>query len=462
MATIAADGSAGTCTCCVLPGRVLCEHARFPHEFWVICLIVSLGLVESIPIGFYEFRLCDLILDLSLIYCLALAVGGRFSPSVLWLLAANLFVFGLRVALEADSLSDAGLLRTLFGMGAIFLTPFIFLAVRESRITGRMAWTLVILAWAVSLLSQLGLLRWGESYIDGYVDLAALFGITRAQPPDLDYVETTITVWRALSVGITISALLSRGGIMMKGCGLVAAILQFAGGGGGRSQLLFLAVCPLVVFLRPGSLRGCRGKIGPLGSRLLLAGSLSIALAGFYVWAPVGNTGPVHGRYDITHYERVTEIFTLFTDGWTAADAAGGFNARTTGYAEYWEGITSNPRVLWLGVGLAQGAAFAWTPNALAHNMVLDVWALSGLVGLVLFLCFIGLVLADLWALIRATPERGEAQLISLAIAIAVIYMFQWLLFQAATADRSFMIVFYLLAGLLRPTARWAAAQSGE
>ncbi len=93
---------------------------RFRYEFWLICLVVSLGLFESIPIGFYQFRLSDLILDLSLIYCVALAGKGRFSFQLKMLLAAYVLIFGLRIATEADSLSDLRSMRTLFGMGAIF------------------------------------------------------------------------------------------------------------------------------------------------------------------------------------------------------------------------------------------------------------------------------------------------------------------------------------------------------
>ncbi len=87
---------------------------RFRYEFWLICLVVSLGLFESIPIGFYQFRLSDLILDLSLIYCVALAGKGRFSFQLKMLLAAYVLIFGLRIATEADSLSDLRSMRTEF------------------------------------------------------------------------------------------------------------------------------------------------------------------------------------------------------------------------------------------------------------------------------------------------------------------------------------------------------------
>ena len=430
---------------------------RFRYEFWLICLVVSLGLFESIPIGFYQFRLSDLILDLSLIYCVALAGKGRFSFQLKMLLAAYVLIFGLRIATEADSLSDLRSMRTLFGMGAIFLTPFIFLVVRESKINSRILRNLLILSCAVSLLSQLGVLARSESYAAGYVDLAPLLGISRSSLASLDYQETTITIWRALSVGLTIALLASRCGALMKLCGLAGALLQFGGGGGGRSQLIFLSLGVLAVLMLARS----QFKAG-LARKVVLAGVLSLGLATLYLWAPAGRGGAVKGSYRITHYERATEIFTLFTKGWTAADEAGGFNARTRGYEEYWEGILSSSRVFWLGVGLARGAAFGNTPNVLAHNMVLDVWALSGLVGLVFFICYLALVVSDLRALLSVTPDWGEGQLIGLALATAVIYMFQWLLFQAATADRSFMIVFYLLAGLVRPTARLLTANATE
>src|SRR5229473_2682343 len=98
---------------------------RFRYEFWLICLVVSLGLFESIPIGFYQFRLSDLLLDLSLIYCVALAGKGRFSFQLKMLLAAYVLIFGLLIATEADSHTHRHPIPTRCGMGGRFLCPFI-------------------------------------------------------------------------------------------------------------------------------------------------------------------------------------------------------------------------------------------------------------------------------------------------------------------------------------------------
>src|SRR6266849_3075197 len=202
---------------------------RFRYEFWLICLVVSLGLFESIPIGFYQFRLSDLILDLSLIYCVALAGKGRFSFQLKILLAAYVLIFGLRIATEADSLSDLRSMRTLFGMGAIFLTPFIFFVVRESKINSRILRNLLILSCAVSLLSQLGVLARSESYAAGYVDLAPLLGSSLCWA---DYCAACVS--------------LRRSDEAMRSGGGAPPIWRR---GGGRSQLIFLSLGVLAVLM---------------------------------------------------------------------------------------------------------------------------------------------------------------------------------------------------------------------
>ena len=40
-------------------------NSRFHYEFWLICLIVGLGYVQATDIGFYRFRLIDLVLFLA-------------------------------------------------------------------------------------------------------------------------------------------------------------------------------------------------------------------------------------------------------------------------------------------------------------------------------------------------------------------------------------------------------------
>ena len=67
---------------------------------------------------------------------------------------------------------------------------------------------------------------------------------------------------------------------------------------------------------------------------------------------------------------------------------------------------------------------------------------------------FLGYVVSDLRKLLYAAPPRGPDQILAFALAAAIMFMFQWLLFQATASDRPFMTVFYLLAGLLAPATR--------
>lgn len=424
---------------------------RFPWEFWLICAVVSLGYVRSMSLGFYNFRLVDLIIDLSFLYFFVLAFRGGLSKPVAWLLLLNLSVLVVRVVRESGSLMDLVSVRTLFGMAAADLACFVFFVARESPMSRRIAATLLATACAIVVLSQAGLLRTQESYVSGAVDLARLLHVQRPVQ-ELDYTETTITGWRALAVGLTFAALVSRTPLRVKALGVIGFVLQFAGGGGGRSALLFAFFAPVVLLVFQG-----RHRVARRFARLLWAGSLGLGLAGLYYLAPAG--GETEVKDPVTHQERVTEIFSLFSGDRARGADLNRFSGRAIGYAMYWEGITSDRQVFWLGTGLSRGAGFADTPNILAHNLVLDVWALSGLVGLLFTLAFLGYVLHDLFALLRAAPARGAGQLVAFAYAASVLYMFQWLLFQAVTADRSFMIVFYLLAGLLRPTTRWLEAR---
>ena len=423
--------------------------ARFYGEFWLVCLAVSLGLIEAIPTGFYRFRLVDLVFDLSVLYAFRHAIARRFSKGILILMAAHVATLAGRVAFESAEGLDAEGRRTLFGMAALYLAPIIYFAVRESRVTVKTARYLIAIAWGVCLLSQLGALPWGESYTAGTVALGPLLSLPQRAPVELPYQETTITLWRALSVGMTIAALLGSTRLWMKGIGVVALLLQFAGGGGGRSPLVFLSVAPLILIVAQRS-AAARAKL----QRLATAIGVGVLLAAFYLWSPIGGSGAVKGEFMQTHSERVLELFTLFTGGWEATSDAGGLNGRTIGYEEYWQRITDDPTVFWFGVGLTGSQAFVDTPNLLAHNVVLDVWALSGLIGVTFHLTFLGLVVADTVRLLRAAPESGPLQLIAVTFAVAVMFMLQWLLFQAASADRSFMIVFFLLGGSLQPLAK--------
>src|SRR5260370_17829424 len=145
----------------------------------------------------------------------------------------------------------------------------------------------------------------------------------------------------------------------MKVCGLAGALLQCGGGGGGRSQLIFLSLGVLAVLMLARS----QFKAG-LARKVVLAGVLSLGLATLYLWAPAGRGGAVKGSYRITHYERATEIFTLFTKGGTAADEAGGLNARARGEEEDWVWNYPAPRLFCVAVRAAGGATLVDTPHA--------------------------------------------------------------------------------------------------
>ena len=431
-------------------------NSRFHFEFWLICLIVSLGYVQTTEIGFYRFRLVDLILFLSSLYCLRLFMKGGLDRKAQWLISLYLLVMVMRTFLELEASTGTAteFMRSLFGMAAAYLAPLIFFVVRESRINYRIAVWLLAIACVVSLLSQLGLLSYGESYVSGSVNLASVFGIERKDQwlvaYELEYSEATITIWRALSVGLTFALLLSKTKLYVKVIGAVGFVLQYAGGGGGRSALVFVFLLPIVLFLFQGSLlRQQRIR------KLLWVGAFSLGFAALYLWAPVGGTGAVKGGYEKTHYERSAEIFTFFTGGWGGATDIGGFDGRTIAWGEYMEVIISNPSIFFFGVGLGLGSSFAWTRLGVAHNMIIDTWALSGLVGVIFLMIFLGYIFSDLRRLLKATPEGTTRQIIALSFAASILFMFQWLLVQPATGDRSFMIVFYLLAGLLKPTTRW-------
>ncbi len=424
---------------------------RFYFEFVLICLIVSLGAVESYSVSFYRFRLVDLVLILGSIYFIRLVMKGEINRKTVWLL----FIYGCyivaRMAYGPNVAEGTETKQTLFGMSALYLTPLIFFVVRESYINFRISAMLLVIACGVSILSQLGLLSWGESYVSGAVNLASIFGIERRDGGIvLDYMETTITIWRALSVGVTLAVLLTKTPLWMKALGVLGLILQYTGGGGDRSALLFVFFLPLVLYSWQGSLsRGSRIR------KLFWAGALGISLAGVYLWAPIGGSNPTKSAGS-SHFERATDIFILFTDGWGEAEAAGGFSARTIVYGQYVEAIVSDPSVFLFGTGLSKGAAFEWTPlGGLAHNMILDVWGLTGLVGLMFFLVFFGCVISDLKSMLKATPQETVQQIISFSYGGAVLYMIQYMLVQPTTADRSFMIVFCLASGFLKPITRW-------
>ena len=430
---------------------------RFVFEFFFICFVVALGAVESYYIGFYRFRFTDLVLILGSFYFLLMAVRGRLERKVVILFFIYVFYIVARILNELSSDLSVQETRTLFGMAAVYLAPPIFFVVRDSRVNRKILISLLVMGWVFALLSQLGLLVWGESYAAGPVNLGSILGIrSRLGTISLDYMETTNAIWRAFSVGITLALILAKTPLRMKILGACGLILQYGGGGGGRSSLLFLLVLPLIVFAWGGAIsRRERFR------KIVRAGAVAMVLTIFYLWAPFGYATQV--KSGGSHYDRATEVFVLLTGGWSQADARGGFETRTLVYEQYIEGILSSPDIFLLGTGLSKGAAFEWTGLAgLAHNMILDVWGLSGAIGLTFFLIFFGIAVYDVRGLLRATSEGTIGQLLGFAYSIAVLYMIQFMLVQPTTADRSFMIVFYLASGLLLPITRWVTENPSE
>ena len=194
--------------------------------------------------------------------------------------------------------------------------------------------------------------------------------------------------------------------------------------------------------------------------KILRVGVVGLVFAVVFLLAPISGDGAVKGGYTMTHYERSTEIFIIFSSGLTDASSSSGFDGRIDTWGIYINSIFSNTSIFLLGVGLGSGSSTDWSKLGVAHNMILDTWALSGLVGVIFFLIFISYVISDLRRLLKATPEGSINQIIALSFAASILFMFQWLLFQPSTGDRSFMIVFYLLAGLLKPTTRWLQENS--
>ena len=137
-------------------------------------------------------------------------------------------------------------------------------------------------------------------------------------------------------------------------------------------------------------------------------------------------------------------------------------SGRVQVWEQYWESIMSDPMIFWFGTGLSEGAAFGWIEInlGLAHNPILDVWGLSGLTGLLFFLIFLVYVLTDLKRLLSFPPVCVRDQILAVSYAVAVLFFLQYLLVQAVTADRSFMIVFYLVAGMLKPLTKWLQINS--
>ena len=423
---------------------------RFYFEFVLIFLVVSLGVVGAYPIGFYKFRLVDLVLMIAPLYYFNLMLRGLLERRAVLLVLLYAISIVVRIFYELSSAFTVETTRTLFGMAATYLAPSILFISRESAITRRVAIGLLVAGWIVSLLSQMGLLVYGESLVSGAVDLARVLGIERRDGKFvLDYGETTITIWRAFSVGVTFALILARTHLSTKILGLLGLVLQYAGGGGGRSPVLFIFFLPIILYSWQGSLsRFARVR------KLLFAGFIGVAMTGMYLWSPIGGADPV--KSGGSHFERATEVFLLFEkDGWDLAAEGGGFEMRTVVYQQYIDGILSDPAVFFFGTGLRKGGAFDYTVlSGLAHNLILDVWGLSGLVGLIFMLSFLGYVILDMKSLLKAAPTSGVDQILAYSYAGAILFMIQYMMVQPTTADRSFMIVFYFAGGLLKPLER--------
>jgi O-antigen ligase len=416
------------------------RRPRFRSEFWIICLAAVL-----IPASMMQsLRPVDLVTVGSLFLFSRMVIKRRLSRPIVWILAIYFLVLGVRVILELQMFGDP---RTLLGMTATYATCVVFFVTREAKISRQTIHWLLGTGVAVSVFSQLSVLPAPESYVSGV--------IWRVPPPPLEefdrFSDTTITVWRALSVGITFAAIVGRTSPGLKLFGLIALLLQFGAGGGGRSALLFVVVVPVALLFLSGGYERSR--------QIVRAGALGLIFAALYYGAPLATS--LATKEDSTHQERILQVFSLSQ----AEDkGAGRFSGRVATAAFFLQQITSGPETIIFGTGLSQGAAFesevigeAKYGNAIlgqAHNIFLDTWALSGLIGLLFLIVFLGYVVSDLRKLLDAAPKRGPDQILAFALAAAIMFMFQWLLFQATASDRPFMTVFYLLAGLLAPATR--------
>ena len=127
--------------------------------------------------------------------------------------------------------------------------------------------------------------------------------------------------------------------------------------------------------------------------------------------------------------------------------------------ASYMFQILANPRILLFGTGFSFGNAFDvydihgnMVNAGLAHNVFIDTWGLSGLFGLTFLIIYFVWIIRDMKKLIMTSANLGyEAKKYAYVFSIAVLYFMQYLMVQAVAGDRSFMIVFFFSAGLLKP-----------
>ncbi len=413
------------------------RRPRFRSEFWIICLATVL-----IPAAMMQsLRPVDLVTVGSLFLFSWMVINRRLSRPIVWILAIYFLILGVRVILELQMFGDP---RTLLGMTATYVTCVVFFVTREAKISRQTIHWLLGTGLAVSAFSQLSVLPTPESYVSGVM--------WRVPPLPLEefdrFSDTTITVWRALSVGITFAAIVGRTSPGLKLFGLIALLLQFGAGGGGRSALLFVMVVPAALLFLSGGYERSR--------QIVRAGALGLIFAAVYYAAPFATSFAT--KEQSTHQERILQTFSL------SMNEGGGLSGRISTAAFFLQQISLSPETIVFGTGLSQGAAFEseiiWEAsygNAIlgqAHNVFLDTWALSGVIGVLFLIVFLGYVVSDLRKLLYAAPPRGPDQILAFALAAAIMFMFQWLLFQATASDRPFMTVFYLLAGLLAPATR--------
>ena len=428
--------------------------SRFHAEFWIICLIVSLGLFQSISLGFYQFRLVDAVLILSAFYAIPMFVKRRVNRKIRWLLSIYIIVTFLRIFFEYDPSAGIQSLKTLFGMSAAYLAPFIYFVVRESRVSRRILIRLLALGCGIALLSQLGLLTMGESSVGGIVNLGKILHIPSLKlgTSILGYQERTITVWRALSVGLTFALLLSNTKPWIKVVGVGMFFLQFAGGSGTRSTFIFIFLVPVILFWWRGSHR-----ISKRFKRILQYGIIALIFVSVYLWSPFGGEYAKSSESPDTktHYERVTEVLVALPGGGPVPTSTSFLNARLYVWDQYWRTILSNPKILLFGTGLANVDAWKWigANKGLAHNMFLDAWGVTGLVNLLFIIIFLIFIFSDLKNLLSLPLVDTISQILVFSYATAVLYFLQYLMVQAVVLDRSYMIVFYLTAGILKPLA---------
>jgi len=370
-----------------------------------------------------------------------MVINRRLSRPIVWILAIYFLILGVRVILELQMFGDP---RTLLGMTATYVTCVVFFVTREAKISRQTIHWLLGTGLAVSAFSQLSVLPTPESYVSGVM--------WRVPPLPMEefarFSDTTITVWRALSVGITFAAIVGRTSPGLKLFGLIALLLQLGAGGGGRSALLFVVVVPVALLFLSGGYERSR--------QIVRAGALGLIFAAVYYAAPFATSFAT--KEQSTHQERILQTFS------PSMNEGGGLSGRISTAAFFLQQISLSPETIVFGTGLSQGAAFEseiiWEAsygNAIlgqAHNVFLDTWALSGVIGVLFLIVFLGYVVSDLRKLLYAAPPRGPDQILAFALAAAVMFMFQWLLFQATASDRPFMTVFYLLAGLLAPATR--------